>query len=298
MRWPWQSRVEKRESAGFTDALTSAILAQAAGSLTSDPAGLAALEVAAGMWARAFAAATVEPQNERTAAITPAVRALIARDLIRRGESVHLVDVMRGRVALHPVGSWDVRGSWLPADWWIRCDLFGPSGNITKFVPHDAVAHVRYATTADRPWHGVSPLAWAASTGALAANLEHRLAEEAGSPVGSFIPIPADGGDDDDDDDPMAVLKAGIAAAKGNPVLVETTQSGWKEGRVEAPQTDWKPNRFGASPPVVLEALRTAAGSAVMDACGVPSSLAMPNADGTSQREAWRRFVMGAVERF
>ena len=33
----------------------------------------------------------------------------------------------------------------------------------------------------------------------------------------------------------------------------------------------------------------------VLSACGVPVSLAT-DADGTSQREAWRRFVMGAVE--
>ena len=32
-----------------------------------------------------------------------------------------------------------------------------------------------------------------------------------------------------------------------------------------------------------------------MSACGVPVSLAT-DADGTSQRESWRRFVMGSVE--
>ena len=33
----------------------------------------------------------------------------------------------------------------------------------------------------------------------------------------------------------------------------------------------------------------------VLSACGVPVSLAT-DADGTSQRESWRRFIMGAVE--
>ena len=41
--------------------------------------------------------------------------------------------------------------------------------------------------------------------------------------------------------------------------------------------------------------LRTAAGEAVLSACGVPVSL-VTDADGTSQREAWRRFVMASVE--
>ena len=32
----------------------------------------------------------------------------------------------------------------------------------------------------------------------------------------------------------------------------------------------------------------------ILEACGVPVSL-VTDADGTSQRESWRRFVMGAV---
>ena len=34
---------------------------------------------------------------------------------------------------------------------------------------------------------------------------------------------------------------------------------------------------------------------AVLNVCGVPVSLAT-DADGTSQRESWRRFVMGTIE--
>ena len=59
--------------------------------------------------------------------------------------------------------------------------------------------------------------------------------------------------------------------------------------------SDYKPQRFGADPPASLPSLRTEAGLSVLSACGVPVSL-VTDADGTSQREAWRRFVMGAVE--
>ena len=62
-----------------------------------------------------------------------------------------------------------------------------------------------------------------------------------------------------------------------------------------APQSDWKAHRFGAHPPDSLPSLRSDATLSVLSACGVPVSLAT-DADGTSQREAWRRFVMGAVE--
>ncbi len=306
-RWPWQSEareapLEARER-GFTDLVASALVAQANASLTGDPAGIAALEIAARFWSHAFAAARVTPDNERTRIISPTVRALVARDLIRKGENIHLIDVAAGRLRLHPAGSWDVRGGWDPESWRIRVDLFGPSGNVTRFVPHAQVVHCRYATTSDRPWWGVSPLAWAKQTGALAANLELRLAQEAGSPVGSLIPLPfgktGRDGDEESDahvDEYIDELAVSLAKAKGAPQLIETTAGGWDIGKEASPHRDWKSARFGADPPQVLDALRSASAMSVLDACGVPSALALANADGTSQREAWRRFVMGTIE--
>ena len=122
--WPFKPR-EVRESQPFTDAIVNAITAQAEGTTAGDPTAIAALEGAAGLYARCFAGAEVDNPT-----VTPAVRALIARDLIRRGESVHLVEVRANRVAMIPAGSWDVRGQWREESWWYRVDLFGPSGNI------------------------------------------------------------------------------------------------------------------------------------------------------------------------
>ena len=295
MRWPWQPEPEpeKRTAIPFTDAVVAALTAQAGGTAAGDPSAIAALEAAAGLYAAAFAGATVIPSNPMTAGLTPACRALIARDLIRRGESLHAIELRAGAVRLAPVGSWDVRG---PADesaWWYRCDVFGPSGNETRFVPSGAVIHARYAVDASRPWYGLAPLQWARATGTLAANLETRLGEEAGGPVGHLFPVPADGGDGGDDD-PLKMLKADIAAGKGRTMLVETTSAGYGEGRQAAPAEDWKPRRFGASPPVTLPTLRTDAALAVLAACQVPAGL-FTDADGTSQREAWRRWAMGPL---
>ena len=293
MRWPWQ-QLETRESQPFTDAVVEALIAQAEGSRPGDPRAIAALETAAGLYARAFAGATVTPQTMATAALTPTVLALMGRDLIRRGESVFEIMVDRGDVRLAPVGSWDVRGGPSPADWWYRLDLFGPSGNMTHFVAGAAVVHCKYSVDPARPWFGISPLGWAHATGTLAANLEKRLGEEAGAAVGHLMPIPQDGGDDSDDD-PLTGLKKDIRTAAGKTLLVETTAAGWGEGRASAPQSDWTAKRFGADPPVTLPPLRDGAALAVLDACGVPRALA-ESADGTAAREAWRRFVMGAVE--
>ena len=296
MRWPWskgEAEAERREALPFTDAVVAALQAQAAGTAAGDPSAIAALEAAAGLYAAAFAGATVTPANPMTASLTPGCRALIARDLIRRGESVHQIGVEAGAVRLAPVGSWDVRGGPDERDWWYRVDVFGPSGNLTHFVPSGSVLHARYAVDAARPWYGIGPLGWARATGTLAANLETRLGEEAGGPVGHLLPIPADGGDGGDDD-PQAALKRDLAAGKGRTMLVETTAAGFGEGRMAAPAEDWKPRRFGASPPDALPTLRTDAALAVLAACQVPASL-ITDADGTAQREAWRRWAMGPL---
>ena len=292
--WPFGRREpEKRESLPFTDAVVAALAAQAGGTAIGDASAIAALESAVALYSRAFAAATIAPAEAATV-LSPPVMALIARNLIRRGEDVHQIQVDRGEVGLQAIGSWDVRGGPRERTWWYRVDEFGPSGNLTHFVPSASVLHCRYAVDSARPWYGIGPLGWARSTGTLAANLETRLGEEAGGPVGHVLPVPQDGGDGEDED-PLGAFKTDLAGARGRTILAETTAAGWGEGRQAAPQADYKPHRFGAHPPDSLPTLRTEAGMSVLSACGVPVSL-VTDADGTSQREAWRRFVMGAVE--
>ena len=294
MRWPWQ-RTEHRASA--TDALVQAMLSAAQGHTTGDWRAIAALESAVSLYASAFAVSTVRCENARvTAALTPSFLAMVARALIRRGEYVAVLDATPGRgLAICPAATWDVRGGPAEADWWYRADLAGPSGTLSRTVPSAGVIHVRYAVDPARAWRGLSPLEWARATGTLAGNLEHRLGEEAGAPVGAYLPFPrADGDDPDDENDPLSDIRADIRKAGGSQVLVETMAAAFGEGRGGAPMTDWKPNRFGANPPDVLEALRSSVGQAVIAACGVPVALAT-DADGTSQRESWRRFVLGSV---
>ena len=302
MKWPWQRPTpepEKRQSTQpFTDAIQAALAAQAGGNLTGNPLALGAVEMASGAYARAFAGASLTPP---VASLTPAIRASIGRSLIRRGEAVYLIQVERGKIKLYPCGSWDVRGSWEPESWFYRVDTFGPSGNTTHFVPGSAVLHPKYSYDPARSWLGLSPLERASLTGTLAANLESKLGEEAGGAVGHVVPIPQDAGASDDDEDdeadekPLDALRSDLANLHGRTALVETTFGGWGEGRTGAPQNDWQPRRFGASPPQSLAVLRSDAGQAVLGACGVPVSL-FTDADGTSQRESWRRFVMGSAE--
>ena len=293
--WPFSRKSEVRESQPFTDALVSAIAASAAGSTVADPGGIAALEAASGLFANAFAGARLTPD---VPVLTPAIRALMARNLIRRGEDIHLIDTEDGLMKLLPVGSWDVRGGCLESSWFVRADLFGPSGNITRFVPHAQVVHTRYSVDSARPWFGLSPLAWARHTGALAGNLELRMSEEAGGPSGYVLPVPEpdtpEGAGDEATTDPLTAIAAGLASLKGVTRLVPTTAAGWSGDAADRPQQDWQVKRIGFTPPAGLPALRTDAGRAVLNACQVPYAL-FDDADGTSQRESWRRWAMGPL---
>ena len=256
-----------------------------------------AVEIAASHYARALAVASVSPAGARTAALTPAVLGTIARRLIAGGESVHVIDVDGGAVRLSEASSWTVTGDADPATWRYQISTTGPSTTTTRWVPADQVVHVRYATSHLEPWRGLAPLTLAGESGRLARLLERALADEAGGPTGSLIPMPADTGgesdDPEDDGDPFAKLKAQIARLRGRAGLVESVASGHGEGRAAAPQDDWKPRRLGANPPVSLVDLRAAVEETVLSACGIPPGLA--RAAGGESRESYRRWYAAGV---
>ena len=283
MRWPWDKTEKRQASSGaYSDALVSLIQARAGGASVGEPNAIAALEIASGLWARAFASAEL---STPIAAVSPTVLASIGRELVRRGEALFGIDVVHGEIELRPAGSWDIAGGSHPSSWQYRLDMQGPSGSETRIYPAASVLHFRYATDPERPWHGISPLGYARLSGRLAANLELRLAEETGARVGYLLPIPSDGGDDS-----LESLRADLGSLAGNTALVETTSAGFGEGRAAAPQSDWKPQRMGADPPETLAELRGAAGLDVLSACGIPPGLASDKAEGSGQRESWRRF--------
>ena len=189
MRWPWGKTEKRQAGGGFTDALVAAIVARAGGASVGEPGAIAALEVAAGLWARAFASAELSPAIP---AVTPSVLASVGRELVRRGESLWSITVRRGEIELRPAGSWDIAGGSDPASWIYRLDLHGPSGGETRIYPaasDSALSNMR--RTLRGPWHGISPLGYARLSGKLAANLELRLGEEAGARVGYLLPVPS-----------------------------------------------------------------------------------------------------------
>ena len=295
MRWPW-SRRERRDSGGdFADAVVRLIEAQAAGT-AADASSTAAVEAAAGALSRAFAAAEVvgEPWAQET--VSPAVLGQIGRDLIRKGDSMHVIRVGGdGMVRLIPCSAWHWEGSHDPASWTVRATAYGPSTSTTWNLPASAVVFVRWGSNPGQPYIGTAPTSWAHTTARLGAEVERSVADEAAGPLAQLLAVPEgqDAGSDDGDD-PLAPLRADIAKARGRALLLETTASGFGEGRANAPQRDWDARRLGPAPPEVMAQLRRDAFEHVLAACGTPPSL-FTDADGTSQREAVRRWHLGTV---
>ena len=287
MKWPW-SKSEIRSS-GYTDLIIAGLESRADGS-TSTVRAIAALEIASGLWGRSLASATVAPSSAALAGLTPAVIGDIGTRLCRSGEAVYTLSVEGGAVRLHPVSDWDVQGGFDPESWVYRCQLAGPSRTIARMVESAGVLHVRYSSDARQPWIGVSPLARCPATATLAANLETRLSQEAGGPVGSFLSVPEGS---NPDGDMLADLRTGIAGAKGAPVLHETVVKGYGDPG-DAPHGDLRPVRFGASWPAAVAELRDPIGQSVALACGIPTAL-VSNSDGTAAREGLRRFLTTTI---
>lgn len=285
MRWPWRRR-ETRGS--YTDALTLALLRDAEGLdiPKAQAEAVAAVEAAAGMFGRAFASAAVE--GDSRGVLTPERLALIGRDLVKHGESLHLIQTRRG-LQLVPCASWDVHGDWDPATWRYDVELAGPSRTFTATRPGASVVHARWSVEPSRPWKGVGPLATAGLSSELLSSIETRLGQEAAAPVAQVIPAPSAGAE-------TATLRKRIKDAKGGLALVPTMAGGGWTGDVSAaPQRDWRMARLGANPPESLRALRTDVGRGVATACGIPADLIEAGTDASGQREAYRRWLWASV---
>ena len=288
--WP---RREKRDSGGdFSDAVVRLIEAQAAGT-AADASSTAAVEAASGSLSRAFSAATVEAAPWAKKTINPVVLAQIGRDLVRSGDSLHVIEVTGGKVQLIPCSSWHWEGSHNPDTWTVRASAYGPSTSTTWNLPAAGVVFCRWGSTPGQPYVGIGPTSWAHTTARLQSEAEKALADESAGPIAQLLPVPAAGAAIGDVD-PLAGLKADIAAARGKAVTLETTSVGMGTGRASAPQDDWKVRRLGPNPTATQALIAQQAFERTLAAAGVPPSLFISD-DGTAQREAVRRWHLGTV---
>ena len=59
MRWPWSRSEPEERASSFTTQFVNALVDAAGGNSAGDPGGIAALEAAVALYARAFAAAKI-----------------------------------------------------------------------------------------------------------------------------------------------------------------------------------------------------------------------------------------------
>ena len=293
--WPFRKRKpERRDSGGsFSDAVVRLIEAQAAGT-AADASSTAAVEAASGALSRAMSSAEVVGEAWVQEAVTPTFLGQVGRDLVRSGDSMHVVRVDgAGRVRLIPASSWHFEGGEDPDTWTVRVTTYGPSTSTTRNLSFSGVVFVRWGSTPGQPYVGTGPLSWASTTARLQSEAERSLADEAGGPLAQLLAVPQDGGDGGEDD-PLAALKLDIAGARGRALLVETVAAAWGEGRGAAPQRDWQASRLGPAPAEGIVKAADMAFSRVLAACGCPPSLFVSD-DGTAQREAVRRWHLNTV---
>ena len=79
-----------------------------------------------------------------------------------------------------------------------------------------------------------------------------------------------------------------------NLALVDSVST-WADNAQSKAIQDWVSKGIGADAPTELIALRGDLITSVLDACGVPAELTGQQADGTAQRESFRRFATTTV---
>ena len=294
MRPFWRKKPETREQSSYTDTLISYLVGQASGSI-ADSASTAAVEAAAGALSRAFASAEVTGPDFAQRAVTPAFLGQIGRDLVRKGSSLHVITLSGDQVRLIPASTFTPLGeSDDPAAWRWECTTGGPSGTTTRNMPDEGVIFAAWGHEPGRGYRGTGPLDFASTTAKLGAETERSMGDEAAGPISNIIPYPSDGGDGSEND-PHKDLKADISRARGKALLVETTAGGHDTGMAGAPRKDWVANRLGPDFPVSMATVQKQAFASVLAACGCPPGLFEAGADGTSQREALRRWHLNVV---
>ena len=276
------------ETRNYTDLRLEAIQRNVGGE-GAEASGLAAVQSAAGLWARALAAAVVEPATLATGAVTASIMYEVGRALILAGEAVYLIGTRQGGLTLTRCSAWDVYGT--VDAWRYRVTLSGPSGTTIRRPPADGVLHFRINIDPNEPHRGQSPVALAGLTADTAAYIERGLGREAAANHGYVIPAPTAGLSQEDTDD----LKTDLVSLKGRTAMVPGMES-FGDARPGVHPGNWQSRRLGIDPPTGLVDLRAQAAVAVLGACGVPPELVSGHGDGTGRREAWRQFLHGTIQ--
>ena len=186
---------------------------------------------------------------------------------------------------LRPVGSWDVReADRVRPIGGIAVDVFGPSGNLTHFVPSAAVsATFGMPSTLPEAGMGSGRSRLRRRPAGSTAETTLALADEAGRPRGSFLTLP--------DPSKAETISASVKAARGAVLGVEGGD--WNVEQGGQNRAEFIERRFGADPPAGLVAIHAAAFDQVVAACGL-TGLFTAGAD-SARRESYRQALHSVI---
>ena len=279
MKWPW-SRPEVRES--FTEQVINNMMNMASG---SSDASLAAIEISSRWWGSSLSTASISPVNAALAPVNASFLDFVGRELVRRGESCHSIDVVDGVVELHPASSWQVEGSYRRRDWIYTCNMSGPSSTVTRKLEASQVIHIRYGVSRDRPWKGNSPASMAAATLQAGSRLERSLGEELALRTQQML-VPRR--------NPNDFGGMGDLAPENLDKVVKALSRSVNQGVFALP-TDLEPKKLGPTPHPTYPELRDRLMYDILSMHGVNPTLVSTNSTGQGLRESFRQFLFSTI---
>ena len=206
--------------------------------------------------------------------------------MIRVGESLHVIRMMGNRLRLVPCSTWYWEGDADP-------DLVARDLYRLRPIRFEHLAgaqlqrdFLRMGLTDCAPVSRAEPSDMGSRDRPSGRERRAEPGDEAGSPTAALLAIPEgqDAGSEDGDD-ALANLRADIGRARGKALLLETTASGFGEGKGSAPHRDWSPTYLHPSPTESMVSSPMQAFARMLAACGVGLAL-FDDSDGTAKREA------------
>ena len=280
----WKKKEKELETRNYTGLAVGNIENSVSTSGSISLATTAIREVAAGFWGRAFCSAEVEsPVN----IITPSHLFYIGRQLIVQGQALLEINVNgEGMISLRPISTFDITGGPDPESWEYKIEVPGPSLTVDKQVGWDSIIHIIYGASSQTPWQGCSPIDAPSTTSQLAAVLEDRLNQEAGTVTGFVLPLPAAAN--------TPQLRSDLGTLEGSLAPVESVSTNYDTGG-RAPMSDWKSCRLGAMIPDSSINLRKEVNAVLLAACGIQPTLIDARSESNALREAYRIFLHATI---
>ena len=285
MKLPFFNLEIRQAGQGYTDAIVEALASASSGEDRAKGRVPSAASIAASVWARAFASASVKPDTLQTRSLTPAVLSDMSRQLCLHGEAIYEIVVDNGDMSLDRACAWSITGD---SAWSYELQFGRPSSTVTRTVESDRVIHVRHGSSASEPWKGRGILSTEKLAVKIATLLELSLADEFSLPTGAIAPLPA--GDN-------VQLQKDLNQLKGGLKLVESVGSHWDLGNAASsrPGQDWAIRRLGPNPPATLQGLYEATSRQILAAAGVNASI-LGGTDAAGSREGFRQFLHSTLQ--